>query len=273
MPTMIRLRESSWGKDRTAALRGRTSDRRFHLCGSESPVHRDPLRQSRKPILSARCDWEVCSWTGTEGHRVDRTFPDGDRANHCILAGDGFRQLAMKPLRDVFRGWFDGVEWWDVVDASVVELLGERFQLLSRTDEIDSDCIGVNTAGESGQVRFHFVRMAMQGFGDAAIFAKKVCGLESRLDADAEVSRRGAEDALDHDVAHAKLAQLLRIGLRPQKRFRTRIVPAVSRIARFGQRDQCLQRLAAVCIHAVKCTMRAATHASAQENPLPRSLY
>ena len=46
-----------------------------------------------------------------------------------VLVGDGGAELAREPLGDVLRGGIDAIERRDVVDAAVVELLRQRFEL------------------------------------------------------------------------------------------------------------------------------------------------
>ena len=98
----------------------------------------------------------------------------------------------------------------------------------------------------------------MKRLGDPAILTQKVSRLESRFNANEELGVEIlAEDAVDHQFTHSELAQLLRIGLRAKKRLGALVIPAIRRVARLGQRDQRLQRLAPVLIHGRKCTMRA----------------
>src|SRR4051794_25776526 len=121
------------------------------------------------------------SWTKRDG--VDRPFPDRHGLYDGIFARHFRSQLAGEPLGDVLRRGVDLIERWDVVDAAIVELLCQRFELAPGTDEIDSDGVGVDASGARSKIGFDFVRVAVQRLGDAAVFAKKVGGLEAGRDA------------------------------------------------------------------------------------------
>src|SRR5438552_7961323 len=92
----------------------------------------------------------------------------------------------MKPLSDVLGRWIDRVEWHHVVDAAVVEPPGQRLELLTGTDEVDRDGIGIDAAPSSGQLRFDLVGVSVQWLGNAAIFTKEMRRLEAGLDANGE---------------------------------------------------------------------------------------
>ncbi|HMC23521.1 MAG TPA: hypothetical protein VKL19_16815, partial [Thermoanaerobaculia bacterium] len=87
----------------------------------------------------------------------------------------------MEPLRNVLRRWIDAIEWRNVIDAAIVELLCQGLQLLLRTDEVDSDGVGIDSAALRCELRFDLVRMPMKRLRDPAIFTQKMSGLESRL--------------------------------------------------------------------------------------------
>src|SRR6266513_5843115 len=117
-----------------------------------------------------------------KGDRIDRPFPDCHGANDGVLASDGCVELAIKPLRDVLGGGVDVIEGRKIIDAAVVELLRKRLELLLRTDEIDSDRIGINAAAIRRKLCLDSVRVAVQRLGDAAVFAQEMRSLEARLD-------------------------------------------------------------------------------------------
>src|SRR6267378_2665662 len=108
------------------------------------------------------------SWTKRD--RVDRSFPDGYRLNDGIFACYFRPELAGEPLGDVLRRGVDLIEGGNVVDAAVVELLGQCLELAPGADEIDSDGVGVGAPRARGEVGFDFVRVPVQRLGDAAIF-------------------------------------------------------------------------------------------------------
>src|SRR3954447_20937601 len=117
------------------------------------------------------------SWTKRDG--VDWPFPDRDRLNDGIFARHFRSKLAGEPLGDVLGRGVDLIEWGNVVDAAVVELLGQRFELAPGADEIDGDGVGVDASRARGEIGFDFVRVPVQRLGDAAILAKKVGGFEA----------------------------------------------------------------------------------------------
>ena len=95
----------------------------------------------------------------------------------------------MEPLRYVLRRWIDRIEWRHVIDASVIELPGQQFELLSGTDEVDRYGIAVDATAPGREVCLDLVRVTMQRLRDAAIFTQIVRSFETRLDADRERTR------------------------------------------------------------------------------------
>ena len=99
---------------------------------------------------------------------------------------DGRAELAREPLGDVLRRGIDAIERRHIIDAAVVELLRQRFELVPRADEIDGDGVGIDAARARREVRFDFVRVPVQRLGDAAVLAQKMRGFEAGGDADGE---------------------------------------------------------------------------------------
>src|SRR5438477_4894723 len=109
------------------------------------------MKKDGRKILNSSFELRTSNFFRYKGNGIHWSLPDRDGSNDALVR-DRRRQLAVEPLRNVLRRWIDRIKRRYVIDASVIELPGQQFELLSGADEINRYGVTVDATASGSQV-------------------------------------------------------------------------------------------------------------------------